>query len=145
MRDVVVIGGGLTGLSAAYELAQHKLDVTLIEVKRHLGGSIQTVKQEYCIMDSAAFAVRDTLDSEWLESLGLHDALFPLDKQAVAFKNGTASLIDALREKITATRLMRMAVSSIGELDNGDYCVCMENGLVFDDKSLILAVPARYA
>lgn len=145
MRDVVVVGGGLTGLSAAYELAQHELDVTLIEVKRQTGGSIRSIKQDACILDEAAFAIHDSLDSEWLKSIGLDDALFPLAKDAVAFKDGTGSLIGALMKKITATRLMRMAVSSIGELDDGRFSICMENGLMFDAKSLILAVPARYA
>ena len=39
---------------------------------------------------------------------------------------------------------MRMAVSSIGEVA-GHYALCMENGLVFDAKRLIIALPARYA
>lgn len=145
MRDVVVIGGGLTGLSAAYELAQHELDVTLIEVKRQTGGSIRSIKQDNCILDEAAFAVQDNLDSTWLKSIGLEDALFPISEDALAFKEGTGSLIGALMKKITATRLMRMAVSSIGELDDGRFSICMENGLMFDAKSLILAIPARYA
>lgn len=145
MRDVVVIGGGLTGLAAACELSQHELDVTLIEVKRQLGGSIQTIQQKNSILDSSAFAIHDSLDRDWLEALELSDAIFPLADDVIAFKAGTGSLIKALQSKITATRLMRMAVSSIGTLKNGGYSICMENGLMFDAKALILAIPARYA
>lgn len=46
MRDVVIIGGGLSGLAAAYELEKHNVDYTLIEVKRELGGSIRTLKKD---------------------------------------------------------------------------------------------------
>lgn len=144
MRDVVIVGGGLTGLAAAYELAQHDLDCTLIEVNRHLGGSIQSTVKDDCTMDNAAFVIHNNLDTTWLESLGLEDALFTLEEGAIAFKQGSSRLIQALKSNITATRLMRMAVSSIGELENGRYSICMENGLMFDAKSLILAVPARY-
>jgi protoporphyrinogen oxidase len=38
-----------------------------------------------------------------------------------------------------------MAVSSIGELDNGRYSICLENGLLLDARALIVALPARYA
>lgn len=145
MRDVVIVGGGLSGLAAAVELAKYPLDVTLIEVKRHLGGSIQTIQQENSILDSGAFAIQNSLNPDWLASLGLKEALFHLSDDVIAFKEGTGQLISAMRQKVTATRLMRMAVSSIGELDNGKYSICMENGLMFDAKSLILAVPARYA
>lgn len=145
MRDVVIVGGGLTGLVAAYTLADYDVDVTLIEVKRHLGGSMQSVVQDNIIIDTTTFAIHPSFDNAWLESLGLSDALIRLNDNSVAFKAGTGSLITALVEKITATRLMRMAVSSIGELKNKRYSICMENGLMFDARSLILAVPARYA
>ena len=39
-RRVVVIGGGLAGLSAATELAQRGLEVTLVERAAHLGGKL---------------------------------------------------------------------------------------------------------
>ena len=42
MRDVVVIGGGLSGLAACYQLEKTNLRYTLIEVKRRVGGGIQT-------------------------------------------------------------------------------------------------------
>lgn len=145
MRDVVIVGGGLSGLAAAVELAQYPLDVTLIEVKRHLGGSIQTITQENSILDTGAFAISKSLDSAWLQMLGLEDALFDLSNEAIAFKGGTSQLISALAQKMSATRLMRMSVSSIGALKNDKYSICMENGLMFDAKSLILALPARYA
>lgn len=145
MRDVVIIGGGLSGLAAAYELEQHQVDYTLIEVKRELGGSIRTIEKDNFLHDVGAFAIADTLDAQWLASLGLSDTLFQLDDNTVAFKEGTGSLVQAIKAKMTGTRLMRMAVSSIGEVDDGRYSICLENGLMFDAKALIIALPARYA
>lgn len=146
MRDVVVVGGGLTGLAAAYELEKQQISYTLIEVKRRLGGSIQTVIQEGSILDGAAFAITPDLQQHpWLDELGLHDAFFPVSPDAAAFKQGTETLIHALTAKLTAPRMMRMAVSSVGELDNGRFGICLENGLLLDAKALILAVPARFA
>lgn len=143
-RDVVVIGGGLSGLAAAYTLEQHKIDYTLIEVKRRLGGSINSTEQAGFVMDAGASILANNLDAAWLTQLGLEGALVEVPN-GVIFKQGTQQLIDALAQKITAPRLMRMAVSSIGTTDNGRFSICMENGMVFDAKSLIIALPARYA
>ncbi len=146
MRDVVIVGGGLTGLAAAYELEKQQIPYTLIEVKRRLGGSIQTLRQDNRVLDGAAFAITSELQQHpFMAELGLTDALFSLSDEAVAFKNGTETLIQALAEKLTAPRMMRMAVSSIGELENGHFGICLENGLLLDAKAMILALPARYA
>jgi protoporphyrinogen oxidase len=145
MRDVVVIGGGLSGLTAAYELEKAGVDYSLIEVKRQLGGSLGSVQSGDCILDKGSFAFEDAFDGDWLASLGLEDPFFPLKKGVVAFKRGAGALIDALSSKITAPRLMRMAVSSIGDNEQGGYSICMENGLIFKAKRLIIALPARYA
>ena len=40
MPDVIIIGGGLTGLSAAFELEKLGIAYTLIEVKGRLGSNI---------------------------------------------------------------------------------------------------------
>ena len=44
--DVVVVGGGLAGLSAARTLVQHdrSLRVTLLEANSRLGGRVETFK-----------------------------------------------------------------------------------------------------
>lgn len=143
-RDVVVIGGGLSGLAAAYTLEQHGLSYTLIEVKRHLGGSIRSVAQDGFVMDAGPLVIADTLDAGWLSRLGLAEALATVPGGRI-FKRGSGALIEALAEKLTAPRMMRMAVSSIGETDNGRFAICLENGLVLDARSLIIALPARYA
>lgn len=147
MRDVVIVGGGLSGLVAAVELAKTDLDVTLIEVKRHLGGALASVSKEDTVFDTGTMALAPTFDAAWLASLGLENALFTLDSNgdAVSFEGGGGQLIRALQSQLTATRLMRMAVSSIGEIEQGLLGVCLENGIMLDAQALILAVPARYA
>jgi len=145
MRDVIIIGGGLSGLAAAYQLEQYQIDYTLIEVKRRLGGSIHTVLQDGFVFDQGSFAVADTLDADWLAGLGLEESTYPLGEGVIAFQSGTGQIIEALAQKIHAPRLMRMAVSSIGELENGHCAVCLENGLLLEAKAIIVALPARYA
>ncbi|MGB1286335.1 MAG: FAD-dependent oxidoreductase [Aggregatilineales bacterium] len=145
MRDVVIIGGGLSGLAAAYTLEKANINYTLIEVKRRLGGSVHSLQQDGFIMDEGAFAMTP-LPDDVLSDLNLQDDIFALDDHSIAFKRGSHTLIDAFAQKITAPRMMRMAVSSIGQLENSTrLALCFENGLMLDAKSIIVAIPARYA
>ncbi|GAF66613.1 4,4'-diaponeurosporene oxidase [Bacillus sp. TS-2] len=45
-KKVIVIGGGLGGLSAAISLAQENFDVTLFEKNEHLGGKLNRLEQD---------------------------------------------------------------------------------------------------
>ncbi len=49
---VVIIGGGISGLSAAYYLQKQGFDVTLIEQSHRLGGLIQTDYVEGCRLEA---------------------------------------------------------------------------------------------
>jgi len=148
MRDVVIIGGGLSGLAAAVELQTLNIPYTLIEVKGRLGGSIATLRQDGFVLDSGLFAFPRAADGSFLAEFGLDDALIPVNdyhlQRVVAFKDGTQSLIDALAQRITGAVIHKMAVSSLGELD-GRFVLCMENGLMWDARALIVAAPARHA
>lgn len=147
MRDVVVIGGGLSGLSACYELEKAGVGYTLIEVKPRVGGSIACDSVEGCIIDSAQMChvIADPVNFyTYLERLDLQDALYSVNDRLNAFKHGTETLVSRLDERIHPHRLSRMAVSTLGEFDNR-YSICMENGMVLDAKALIVASPARYA
>ncbi len=144
MPDAIVIGAGLTGLAATHELERQGLKTTLIEVKRRVGGSIRSVHQDGFVMDAGAFALADTFDATQLDALGLGQALHREGGQAL-FRQGTQTLVDALERQLEAPRLMRMAVSSVGQLEEGDCGVCLENGLLLRARGLIITVPLTYA
>lgn len=40
MHDVVIVGGGLSGLSAAWQLHRHGVDVRLLEARERIGGRV---------------------------------------------------------------------------------------------------------
>jgi monoamine oxidase len=46
-RRVVVLGAGLAGLGAAYNLMRHGYDVTVLEAQDRPGGRVQTVRDEF--------------------------------------------------------------------------------------------------
>ncbi len=151
MSQIVVIGAGLTGLAACWELERIGVDYTLIEVKPRLGGSIHTTRQNGFIFDDAAFAHEKYSEWAFLEALGLPEAetLRQIgvyrDGTLVAFRRGTDSLVEALSAQIKHTVMRRMAVSSIGFIDDRRLGICLENGLMLETKGVVAAVPARYA
>ena len=49
--QVVVIGGGISGLSAAYDLTRAGLDCTILEKQPRLGGVIETRTCEDCLLE----------------------------------------------------------------------------------------------
>lgn len=144
MRDAVVIGGGLSGLAACYELEKRGAAYTVIEVKRRFGGGIRSTFQGGFIMDASAFAFRPFADSALLEDLGLQERMIRINAESLLFADGTETLIDALANRLQGGRLTRMAVSSVGRLGNR-FAICLENGIMLDAGALILALPARYA
>ncbi|HRL11265.1 MAG TPA: FAD-dependent oxidoreductase [Aggregatilineales bacterium] len=150
--NVVVIGGGLSGLAAAHELQQHRIPYTLIEVKPRLGGSIATVQRAGFALESGPLLTQDGADAPFLERLGLRESVFTarVDEEGewLAFKRGTQTLIDALAAPLTGTHMLRMAVSTLGTLDTPRgtrFGVCLENGILLDAAAVIVAAPARYA
>lgn len=147
MRDIVIVGGGLSGLAAASELERLKVPYRLIEVKKRLGGSIISEQRDGFTLDGGAFAFAQDNDWAFLSELGLADALCPAhdshQRTLLAFQNGTQAVVDALAQPLTGTILRRMAVSSLGALD-GQFTICLENGLMLDAAALVVAAPARH-
>jgi oxygen-dependent protoporphyrinogen oxidase len=75
MQRVIIIGGGISGLSAAYDLARAGVDCTLLEKQSRLGGVIETRTWEDCVLeggpDSFLTAKRDAL--ALIKELGLEE------------------------------------------------------------------------
>ncbi len=67
----IIIGGGISGLTAAFHLLKANMDVTLIESAPSVGGYMQTDHREGFLLEKGPFnvIVRDPAFQELLESL----------------------------------------------------------------------------
>ncbi|MGG0655173.1 protoporphyrinogen oxidase [Rummeliibacillus pycnus] len=82
-RRVAVIGGGITGLTAAFYLQQQAkdqklpLEIVLIEATHRLGGKIQTVRKDNFIIERGpdSFFERDQIVKELAKQLGIDNQL----------------------------------------------------------------------
>ncbi len=74
-ESAVVVGGGISGLLAARQLAQQGLRVTLVEKRTHLGGAVGAHQVGGTVLDSGAesFATRTSAVSDLLEELRIAD------------------------------------------------------------------------
>ena len=56
-REVTIVGAGIAGMLAAYNLDKQGYEVTLLESKERAGGLIQTRRTEYGIAETAAHSL----------------------------------------------------------------------------------------
>src|SRR5579862_8934357 len=75
MSNVVIIGGGISGLSAAYYLTKRGIPSTLIESRPRLGGVILTEHVEGCTVEAGpdSFISAKPAALELIRELGLAD------------------------------------------------------------------------
>ena len=73
MKSVAVIGGGITGLTAAFRLRQQNVPVTLYEASGRVGGVIQTVRKDGYLAEFGPNSVLETSPkiSSLISDLGL--------------------------------------------------------------------------
>ncbi|WP_428910932.1 protoporphyrinogen oxidase [Niallia sp. Krafla_26] len=97
MRTILVVGGGITGLSAMYTLQkwkkEHGADVRLIlaEAEPHLGGKIRTVKEGSFLMETGADSIvtRKIKEMPIIKDLGLESEIVYNDAgQSYLFTDG---------------------------------------------------------
>ncbi len=85
MREtsVVIVGGGITGLTCAYTLAGRSIDFLLIEKQKRLGGTIATERVGDFILDSGpdAFLIQKPDGLALCRELGLDDELIPTNPE----------------------------------------------------------------
>jgi oxygen-dependent protoporphyrinogen oxidase len=80
---VVIVGGGITGLSCAYTLAGRSIDFLLIEKQERLGGTIATERVDDFILDTGpdAFLIQKPDGLALCRELGLDDDLIPTNPE----------------------------------------------------------------
>ncbi len=83
-KKVVVLGAGISGLTPAYFLTKEGFDVTVLEKKREVGGSVETVKEKGFLFDRGPNSGLETTPvlSRIVSDLKLGDDLVYANKEA---------------------------------------------------------------
>ena len=79
MKRVAVIGGGIAGLAAAWELHRGGAKVTLLEARSRLGGVIETKRSQGWLVEGGpdSFLTTKPAAVELIREIGLDDHLIP--------------------------------------------------------------------
>jgi oxygen-dependent protoporphyrinogen oxidase len=88
---VLVVGGGMTGLSAAYELARSGVRTTVVEASDRLGGKVYTERVDGLLIDRGpdSFVSYRPAATELARELGIGDALVrPREPREVFIRAG---------------------------------------------------------
>lgn len=93
-RHVAVVGGGISGLSAAYYLQQRGIDCTLIEASPQLGGVIRTEQVDGCLVEAGpdSFIAQKPWALELIREVGLGDEVIGSNddrRKTFVLKGGT--------------------------------------------------------
>ena len=84
MKRVAIIGGGITGLTAAFRLQQQGIPATLFEAANRVGGVIQTVRDGEYLAECGPNTILETspLIGEMIADLGLEGRRIYSSEQA---------------------------------------------------------------
>lgn len=118
MASVAIIGGGISGLSAAYYLSKAGISSTLIEARPRLGGVIQTERIQNCIVEAGpdSFLSVKPWAMDLLRELGLEaEVIGSNDHQRKTFirrRGRMVELPDGV-QMLVPTKILPMAASSL--------------------------------
>ena len=92
MNDIVIIGAGISGLAAAWELEKRGVQPLILEQTRRAGGVILTERAEGFVVDGGpdSLLVQKPAGVELCRELGLGERLFPtlMPRTAFVLKRG---------------------------------------------------------
>ena len=79
VRDVIVVGGGVSGLAASWHLQKAGIDVCLLEAASEVGGCAQTRQREGFLLEKGPFnvIVRDPAFEALLDDIAADRLIVP--------------------------------------------------------------------
>jgi oxygen-dependent protoporphyrinogen oxidase len=113
---VVVVGGGISGMSAAERLAAGGARVTLLEASARLGGILETERVDELVLERGADSVVAAKPATRLlcERLGIADQLVgPAVRGAFVYRDGRLRRLPAGLSGLMPTRLGPLATSRV--------------------------------
>ena len=84
MKDVIIIGAGIAGLSAGFELYKNNIEFQVLETSNRVGGCIETIKINGCLLESGphTFSSLSTETLDLVKELGIENSLLTGNPQA---------------------------------------------------------------
>lgn len=167
--DVIIVGGGLTGLAIAERLEAADADYLLLEARNRWGGRIRTLGPHALDAGPAWFWPGQDRVAELAARFGLtvfrqhsegftvfedrdgtvrRDLGFALNPEALRLKGGLTGLTDGLSRRLSADRIhLNHAVTSLARA-RARWRVLAETGSgeqAFTARTVIVAIPPRLA
>ena len=118
MPSVAIVGGGISGLSAAYYLSKAGISSTLIEARPRLGGVIQTEEIQGCVIEAGpdSFISVKPWAMDLIRDLGIEgDVIGSNDRERVTYilRNGRLVALPDGVQMLVPTRILPMAISPL--------------------------------
>lgn len=117
--DIIIVGGGISGLFTAYKLSKTDKRILLIETHEELGGRIHTIYKTKFYYECAAarFHKKHTKLITLINELGLKDKIVPLPKKVDYFlRNKDSRYNYKTDEKLNLKDLLKEAIEQKKEL-----------------------------
>lgn len=99
MKQIIIVGSGPSGLSAAYHLRAQGHSVRVLESKDVIGGRVQTLERDGCLLDTGASLIPGNYKEflEMCEALDISDKVTPSGSVVGFSKGGKLHYMDSSR------------------------------------------------
>lgn len=118
--DVIIVGGGISGLFTTYKLSKTNLKILLIEMHEELGGRVHTIYKTKFYYECAAarFHKKHKKLFGLIDELELKDKIVPLPKKVDYFlRNKKENYKYNTKEKLNLKELLKGAIDEKKEID----------------------------
>ena len=110
-RDVIVVGGGISGLTTAWRLNKAGIDVCLLEAAPRVGGCTQTKQKEGFVLEQGPFnvMVRDPSFEAMLNDVSGSARVIPADESSklrFIYRRGRLHVVPTNVISLLTTRLL---------------------------------------
>jgi oxygen-dependent protoporphyrinogen oxidase len=125
MSRVVVIGGGIAGLVAAYEASRRGADVVLCEAAPRAGGVIMTERTQGCLLEGGpdGFLVGANEIPELCAELGIADRIVGQERRDVLLWEG------GKLERLPPGKAAQVLELQAGEAEASRWFITLKDGL----------------
>jgi len=169
-EQIVIVGGGLSGLLLAYRLSKKNIQATVLEASTRLGGRIQTVKGTldtplelgatwFSSVHPNMLALIDELGlkkhPQFSKGISLYQTssteppqqFFSEDEDDPSYRivGGTQMLIEKLREKLSPENIqLNTKVTAIKDMEN-ELLIETSDGRQISASKVVLCMPPQLA